>query len=90
MNTVDVTTHGDAARGQRVSVGKTRALMQLATPGGVFAMVALDHGDALASLLATERAAPVPAVMTETKLMLCRALAPASSAVLLDPIYGAA
>jgi len=90
MSIVDVSAHGDAEGGPRVSVGKTRALMQLATTSGVFAMVALDHGDALASLLVTERSAPAPAVMTETKLMLCRALAPASSAVLLDPIYGAA
>ncbi len=73
-----------------LTAGKIRCLQQLATAGGVFAMLALDHSDSMAELLDTDRATPDPATMVQAKVDLCRALAPAASAILLDPIYGAA
>ncbi len=74
----------------RLTAGKARALQQMSTSSGAFAMLALDHSDSMAELLETDRASPDPALMTATKLYLCRALAPSATAVLLDPIYGAA
>ena len=75
----------------QMSVGKLRGLQEILNERGVFAMVALDHRGSLRRAL--NPAAPTqvsPETMTELKLLLTRALAPYASAVLLDPIYGAA
>lgn len=72
-------------------VGKYRALQRASTPDGVFNILALDHSDALKR--AMNPAAP-QAVTTEQviafKQQVVAVLAPDTSGVLLDPIYGAA
>lgn len=73
-----------------MTVGKMRGLRQLADASGFFIMTAMDHRGSLEKGLCRERDTDCYRAMTEFKLDLCRALAPHSSAVLLDPIYGAA
>jgi len=74
-----------------LSIGKIRGLQQIAGADGVFTMCAMDHRGSLESALCTpERTNDCPREMTGFKLELCEALAPHASAVLLDPIYGAA
>jgi tagatose 1,6-diphosphate aldolase len=73
-----------------LNIGKIRGLQQIAEDRGVFTMAAMDHRGSLEHGLC-----PLPGTgcyedMVEFKLELCAALAPLSSAVLLDPIYGAA
>jgi len=73
------------------SIGKIRGLQQIAGADGIFTMCAMDHRGSLESVLcAPERTDNCPRQMTDFKLELCEALAPRASAVLLDPIYGAA
>jgi tagatose 1,6-diphosphate aldolase len=74
-----------------LSVGKVRGLQQLAGPDGVFTITALDHRGSLKRALAKatpDRTIGFPEVVEE-KLRLTRALAPHSTAILLDPVYGA-
>ncbi len=74
-----------------LTIGKLRGLQQLANARGIFAMLALDHRESLAKAL--EPATPEQVAyetMVDLKLCLTRALAPLASAVLLDPLYGAA
>jgi tagatose 1,6-diphosphate aldolase len=74
-----------------LSIGKIRGLQQIASADGVFTMCAMDHRGSLESVIcAPERTDNCPREMTGFKLELCEALAPYASAVLLDPIYGAA
>lgn len=74
-----------------LSPGKIRSLQACATPEGVFAILAADHRDSLRVLIAPESPGSVPAArLTEIKLAVVNQLAPATSAVLLDPIYSAA
>lgn len=74
-----------------LSIGKIRGLQQIAGADGVFTMCAMDHRGSLESVLcAPSRTDNCPREMTDFKLELCEALAPHASAVLLDPIYGAA
>jgi tagatose 1,6-diphosphate aldolase len=73
-----------------LSIGKIRGLQQIAGSRGVFTMAAMDHRGSLEHGLC-----PLPGTgcyddMVEFKLDLCRSLSPLASAVLLDPIYGAA
>jgi tagatose 1,6-diphosphate aldolase len=74
-----------------VSLGKYRALQRASTPQGHFTILALDHSDALRRAL--NPAAPQTVTIEEMiafKTQVIRALAPETSGVLLDPIYGAA
>ncbi len=74
-----------------LTIGKLRGLQQLANERGVFAMLALDHRESLCAALNPAAPGEVPYErMVELKLSLTRALAPLASAVLLDPVYGAA
>ena len=76
---------------RRLTVGKLRGLQQLANERGVFTMLALDHRGSLRRALNPLAPAQVPyETMVELKLLLTRILAPQASAVLLDPVYGAA
>ncbi len=78
-------------KGKPLSIGKLRGLQACATPHGTFSILAADHRDALRRLIfpitpekvASER-------LTELKLTIVEVLAPAASAVLLDPIYSVA
>ncbi|MDV2989703.1 MAG: tagatose 1,6-diphosphate aldolase [Dehalogenimonas sp.] len=73
-----------------LTIGKLRGLQQLADAQGLFIMTAMDHRGSLEKGLCIDPDADCFRLMVDFKLDLCRALAPASSGVLLDPIYGAA
>ena len=75
----------------KLSTGKLRGLQQLASPKGLLTMCANDHRGALKRALNPEDPGSVSyQEMVDFKLDLCQALAPSSSAMLLDPLYGAA
>jgi tagatose 1,6-diphosphate aldolase len=74
-----------------LSIGKWRSLQQCATPHGAIAVMALDHRGNLRQVL--NPAAPQsvsPEELMAFKQQVVTALAPVSSAVLLDPEFGAA
>lgn len=74
-----------------LSIGKLRGLQQCATPRGALAVLALDHRQGLRK--AMHPAAPTTvtdAEMSAFKQQVTLALAPAASAVLLDPEVGTA
>jgi tagatose 1,6-diphosphate aldolase len=74
-----------------ISIGKLRSLQQTSTRRGVFAICALDHRNNLRNALNPLSPASVPlAAMVAFKCQVVEALAPASSAVLLDPEIGGA
>ena len=74
-----------------LSIGKIRGLQQIANPDGIFTMCAMDHRDSMRTMIDEEHPETVDCEeMVKYKLELCSALAPYASAVLLDPIYGAA
>lgn len=73
------------------SIGKIRGLQQCATQHGKFAILALDHRNNLRNLLHLQEQNPDTDVeMTAFKFDVVRALAKNCSAILLDPVYGAA
>jgi tagatose 1,6-diphosphate aldolase len=73
------------------AIGKIRRLQQCATPGGHFVILAMDHrGNLRHSLNPAAPEAVSYEAMVEFKQQVVGALAPAASAVLLDPEYGAA
>jgi tagatose 1,6-diphosphate aldolase len=75
----------------RLSVGKLRGLEQLANSRGVLTVCAIDHRESLRRALNEKHPEAVSYQdMVDFKLDLCRAVAGSASAVLLDPIYGAA
>jgi tagatose 1,6-diphosphate aldolase len=75
----------------RLSVGKLRGLQQLANNKGTLTVCAIDHRESLRRALNEKNPKTVSyQEMVDFKLDLCRAIAPLASAVLLDPIYGAA
>ena len=74
-----------------LSIGKIRGLQQIANPDGIFTMCAMDHRGSLRTMIDEENPEEVnPEEMVKRKLELCSSLAPHVSAVLLDPIFGAA
>ena len=76
---------------KRLSIGKIRGLQQIANPDGILAMCAMDHRGSLRSMIDEEHPGEVDyEEMVERKLELCSSLAKYASAVLLDPIFGAA
>jgi len=76
---------------KRLTIGKIRGLQQIANSDGIFAMCAMDHRGSLRRMLDEEHPGEVDyEEMVEHKLGLCSSLAKYASAVLLDPIYGAA
>ena len=76
---------------KRLSIGKIRGLQQIASPDGILAMCAMDHRSSLRSMIDEEHPGEVDyEEMVERKLELCSSLAKYASAVLLDPIFGAA
>ena len=73
------------------SIGKIRGLQQISTGRGIFVICAIDHRGSLRSALEKELARKVGyQEMVQYKSDICSALAPYASAILLDPIYGAA
>ena len=75
---------------KRLSIGKLRGLQQIANPDGIFTMCAMDHRGSLRSMIDEGTQEVNYEEMVERKLELCSSLAPHASAVLLDPIFGAA
>lgn len=74
-----------------LSPGKLRGLAQCATGRQVFSILALDHRNNLRQALSQVLPQPVSdQMLTDFKLQVTAALAPAASAVLLDPEYGGA
>ncbi len=74
-----------------LSIGKLRHLQQCATPRGALAVLALDHRQGLRKALRPANPNSVTnAEMSAFKQQVTAALAPAASAVLLDPEVGAA
>ncbi|MGD0351913.1 MAG: tagatose 1,6-diphosphate aldolase [Dehalococcoidia bacterium] len=76
----------------RPGIGKIRGLQQISTTEGIFIMCAMDHRGSLKAMIEKEQLDDEVDYqeLVEYKLELCAALAPHSSAVLLDPNYGAA
>ncbi len=76
---------------QKLTIGKIRGLQQIANPDGIFTICAMDHRGSLRRLIDEEHPGEVNyEQMVERKLELCSCLAQYASAVLLDPIFGAA
>jgi len=76
---------------KRLSIGKIRGLQQIANPDGIFTICAMDHRGSLRSMIDEENPGEVNyEKMVEHKLELCSTLDKYASAMLLDPIFGAA
>ncbi|MFC1932044.1 tagatose 1,6-diphosphate aldolase [Chloroflexota bacterium] len=76
---------------KNLTIGKIRGLQQIANPDGILVICAMDHRGSLRSMIDEESPGEVDyAEMVERKLELCSSLAEYASAVLLDPIFGAA
>jgi len=74
-----------------LSIGKIRGLQQLANPKGILVTCAIDHRDSLKRAMNQEYPESVSYQdIVDFKLDLCRAVEPFASAILLDPVYGAA
>ncbi len=74
-----------------LSIGKIRGLQQIANPDGIFTMCAMDHRGSLRRMIDEEQPSEVNyEQMVGRKLELCSSLAKYASAVLLDPVFGAA
>jgi tagatose 1,6-diphosphate aldolase len=74
-----------------LSIGKLRGLQQVADDNGFLTICAIDHRGALQRAMNEQNPDAVTYQdMVDFKLDLCRAVAPFVSAVLLDPVYGAA
>ena len=75
-----------------LSLGKLRGIQQLANARGVITVTALDHRGSLKQSL--QRAMPDQTIgyaeIVAEKLRMVRVFAPHSSAILLDPVFGAA
>lgn len=76
---------------KRLTIGKLRGLQQISDEAGIFAMCAMDHRGSMQRLI--DRTAPDQVTydkLVEYKRDLTELLALESTAVLLDPIFGAA
>ena len=74
-----------------LSLGKLRGLQQLADDKGLLVMLAVDHRDSLKKALNRDNPDAVAYQdMVDFKLDLCRTVGTSASAILLDPVYGAA
>ncbi|UCH42362.1 MAG: tagatose 1,6-diphosphate aldolase [Dehalococcoidales bacterium] len=74
-----------------LTTGKIRGLMQIANNDGILAMCAMDHRGSLRSMIDEDCPGEVDYdEMVERKVELCSVLAEYASAILLDPVFGAA
>ncbi len=74
-----------------LSIGKYRGLQQCATSRGALAVLALDHRNSLHKALKLDASAPeTGTIITALKRQIVEIVGPAATALLLDPIYGAA
>ncbi|MFP3853486.1 MAG: tagatose 1,6-diphosphate aldolase [Anaerolineales bacterium] len=73
-----------------LTLGKIRGLQEIANDHGLFTITALDHRGSLRRALQPDDPKSVGYErMQDYKMKLLKHLAPASSAILIDPIYGA-
>ena len=76
---------------RKLTIGKIRGLQEIATPDGIFTICAMDHRNSFRRMINRENPEKVGyEEMVERKLELCSVFAEHVSAVLLDPIFGAA
>lgn len=76
---------------KKMTVGKYRGVQRLADSRGSICMCALDHRGSLAKMLKEGTgSSPSYQDMVDFKYDVCAALSPHCSAILLDPVYGAA
>jgi tagatose 1,6-diphosphate aldolase len=78
---------------KKLSIGKLRGLQEMANPDGTFTICAMDHRRSLRRIIeggSVIEGGTEYEEMTQRKLELCSHLAPHASAVLLDPLFGAA
>lgn len=76
---------------KKLTVGKLRGLRQISDEAGIFAMCAMDHRGSMQRMINSSAPDQVTYnMLVEYKRDLTEILAPLSTAVLLDPIYGAA
>lgn len=74
-----------------LGIGKIRRLQQCATADGQFIILAMDHRGNLQRALRPDDPGSVSyAEMVAFKREVSAALSPAATAILLDPVYGAA
>jgi tagatose 1,6-diphosphate aldolase len=74
-----------------LKMGKIRGLTQVANAGGTFTVLAMDHRGSFKTMINPANPESVGgAEMVRRKLEMCSLLSKYASAVLLDPIYGAA
>ncbi|MFC2011337.1 tagatose 1,6-diphosphate aldolase [Chloroflexota bacterium] len=74
-----------------LTIGKIRGLQQITNQEDIFTVCAVDHRGSLRSMIDEENPGEVNYTeMVKRKLELCSSLAEYASAVLLDPIFGAA
>ncbi len=76
---------------RKLTIGKIRGLQQIANPDGIFTICAMDHRGSFLRMIDAGSPEKVSyEEVVERKVELCSCLAEHASAVLLDPIYGAA
>jgi tagatose 1,6-diphosphate aldolase len=76
---------------RKLTLGKLRGLQQISDAHGLFAMCAMDHRGSMQRMINKADPKQVTAdTLVEYKRDLTKILGPESTAVLLDPIYGAA
>ena len=74
-----------------LSIGKIRGLQQVANSGGTFTVLAMDHRGSFKQMVNPKNPDAVSYQETvDRKMEMCAELSPYASAVLLDPIFGAA
>lgn len=73
-----------------LTLGKLRGLQQISTERGIFTITALDHRGSFARMVRAALGVTEIAweTVVEVKEQMVRTLAPHSSAILLDPVYG--
>jgi tagatose 1,6-diphosphate aldolase len=82
-----------ARQNMKLTIGKLRGLQELANDDGVFNICAMDHRRSMMRIMEgghVVEGSTSYEEMSQRKLELCAHLAPHASAVLLDPLFGAA
>ena len=75
---------------RELTIGKTRGLQQLSNSNGIFTICSFDHRRSLRKMMGNGNNSSITyESIVNFKLDICETLAPHSSGVLLDPIYGA-